>query len=71
MTQTLARYERYLSDFRSVPTAGPSWLQKTRGGAMEKFAELGFPTARRGNEKWKYTNVGPNANTPFAYPFEA
>ena len=71
MTQTLARYERYLSDLRGLPPAGPSWLQETRSGALERFSELGFPTARRGNEKWKYTNVAPIANTPFAYPFEA
>jgi Fe-S cluster assembly protein SufD len=28
---------------------------------------LGFPTARRGNEKWKYTNVAQIAKTPFSY----
>ena len=28
---------------------------------------MGFPTARRGNEKWKYTNVAPIAKTLFTY----
>ena len=28
---------------------------------------MGFPTARRGNEKWKYTNVGPIAKASFGY----
>ena len=28
---------------------------------------LGFPTSRRDNEKWKYTNLGPLANATFGY----
>jgi Fe-S cluster assembly protein SufD len=38
---------------------------------LTRFSELGFPTARRGNEKWKYTNVGPIADAAFGYPFDA
>jgi Fe-S cluster assembly protein SufD len=41
----------------------PSWLQKIRKAAFERFAELGFPTIR--NEEWKYTSVAPIARTPF------
>ena len=67
MTQTLARNENYLSDFNGLESTGPAWLQKTRKTAFERFSELGLPTARRGNEKWKYTNVAPIANTRFAY----
>ena len=75
MTQTLAKYERYVSDFRDLEmkrsAGGPAWLDSIREHALARFAELGLPTARRGNEKWKYTNVGPIAGTVFGYPVEA
>ena len=32
---------------------------------------VGFPTSRKDNEKWKYTNLGPLVNTTFAYPDRA
>ena len=34
---------------------------------MARFEELGFPTARRGNERWKYTSVAPIARAEFGY----
>ena len=75
MTQAPAKQERYLADFRALaerPGAnGPAWLQNVRESALVRFAETGFPTARRGNEKWKYTNVGPIARATFGYPSEA
>ena len=71
MTQTLARHESYLSDFNRLKSTGPAWLRETRRTAFQRFSELGLPTARRGNEKWKYTNVAPIANTRFAYAGDA
>ena len=72
MTQAPAKHEKYLSDFRALEKQlaadGPPWLNRIREHALGRFAELGFPTARRGNEKWKYTNVGPLANATFTYP---
>ena len=70
MTQTLSRYDRYISDFHALETAadGAGWVQPIRQHALDRFAQLGMPTARRGNEKWKYTNVGPIANATFGYP---
>lgn len=72
MTRAPAKYAHYLADFHSLtqgPGAGaPSWLQDIRANAWSRFAGTGFPTARRGNERWKYTNVGPIANTDFAFP---
>ena len=68
MTQTLTKYERYLADFRALERAqaeDPAWLRDLRGQALDRFSELGMPTARRGNEKWKYTNVGPIAQADF------
>jgi Fe-S cluster assembly protein SufD len=35
--------------------ASPAWLAPIRRAAIERFAELGFPT--RKNEAWKYTSV--------------
>ncbi len=68
-----ARYDRYLADFRTfkrgVSAGEPRWLRQVRQQALSRFSELGFPTARRGNEKWKYTNVGPIADASFSYPF--
>ena len=54
--------ERYRADFVAAGDSAPSWLADLRKRAMERFAETGFPTARRGNEAWKYTNVSPIAN---------
>ena len=72
MTQTLANRETYVFDFQALAEKGaaetPIWLREARRLAFDQFTELGFPTARRGNEKWKYTNVGPIADAPFQYP---
>jgi Fe-S cluster assembly protein SufD len=35
--------------------SSPAWLAPIRRAAIERFAELGFPT--RKNEAWKYTSV--------------
>jgi len=35
--------------------SSPAWLAPVRRAAIERFAELGFPT--RKNEAWKYTSV--------------
>jgi len=44
---------------------GPKWIQGLRREAISRFNTLGFPTARRGNEEWKYTDIGPIAKLPF------
>jgi Fe-S cluster assembly protein SufD len=71
MAQALATSDSYVTDFQalegSLPAQGPEWLRDMRQQALARFRELGFPTARRGNEKWKYTNVGPIADTAFSY----
>ena len=75
MPRALATPDSYLTDFRTfetnLPAKGPEWLRDIRQQALTRFRELGFPTARRGNEKWKYTNVGPIADATFSYPFDA
>ena len=42
-----------------------AWLAPARERAWARFSELGFPTARRGNERWKYTNLAPLAQVGF------
>ena len=69
MTSAPAKYAQYLADFQSLvqgPGANaPAWLRDLRDNAWSTFNEIGFPTARRGNERWKYTNVAPIAKTGF------
>ena len=67
MTQTLTRHEQYTSDYQVLDGAGqPEWLRDIRAAAWERFLAVGLPTARRGNEPYKYTNVAPIANAELA-----
>ncbi len=72
MVQTNSGIARYRSDFEAAEAqttgAGASWHGELRRAAFERFEDLGFPTARRGNERWKYTNVRPIARAPFEFP---
>lgn len=66
MTQRSVRQEQvYLEALESLERDGyandPLWVHELRKSAMSMFQNLGFPTARRGNEEWKYTDVGPIA----------
>ena len=75
MTQTPTKPDNYLSDFQALRQSRaadePLWLKQLEEQAWSSFSELGFPTARRGNEKWKYTNVAPIAKTAFAYSHDS
>jgi Fe-S cluster assembly protein SufD len=70
MTQT-ATDERYNTDFAALSDERkhePSWLRDLRRKGIDAFTELGFPTARRGNEAWKYTDIRPIAAATFEHP---
>ena len=60
----------YHADYQALraQTAGPDWLDNLRAAAWERFDAAGFPTARRGNEPWKYTSVAPLARARFVHP---
>lgn len=62
MTNSIS--DKYKIDFTKLQ-ANSNYLNKTRDLAMENFHHVGLPTARRGNEKWKYTNIAPIAATEF------
>ena len=74
MTQTPTRYSRYAEGFQILgqspghPQA--TWVRDLRNHAWDRFNELGFPTARRGNERWKYTNVRPVAAAQLDVPLD-
>ena len=74
MAERPTKEGKYLSDFRDferrLPSDGAEWFRPIRQQAISRFTELGFPKARRGNEKWKYTSVVPLANATFEYPFD-
>ncbi|MQF64604.1 Fe-S cluster assembly protein SufD [SAR202 cluster bacterium AC-409-J13_OGT_754m] len=61
--------ENYLSAFKIFEQAESStssnWMINLRRNAIAQFENSGFPTARRGNEEWKYTDVSPIAKGSF------
>ena len=71
MTQAPAiNHPAYYADYLALreQTAGPDWLNARRAAAWQRFDAAGFPTARRGNEPWKYTSVAPIARAQFVNP---
>ena len=63
--QTVSPEQSYLECFDALaasPSPQPPWVRELRREAISRFAQLGFPTARRGNEEWKYTDVRPIAD---------
>lgn len=60
----------YHADYLTLraQSAGPAWLDELRAAAWDRFDAAGFPTARRGNEPWKYTSVAPIARARFVHP---
>lgn len=73
MTQPLSTQESvYLESFEAFQrdncSGDPPWMQSLRNKAISQFKDLGFPTQRRGNEEWKYTDIRPIARIPFRLP---
>jgi Fe-S cluster assembly protein SufD len=67
MTQTAERQETYVERFdvfRRGPAAGPEPVRRARDAAFQRFRARGFPTTR--DEEWRFTNIGPIAETAFA-----
>ncbi len=74
MTQSLTKPATYSAAIdalrRSRSRSAPPWLADLADHAWARFTQLGLPTARRGNEKWKYTNVAPIARAAFGYAWD-
>ena len=56
-------YQDALSALQESRGAENPWLNRLRQNAMERFAELGFPSVKE--EEWKYTNVAAIARSNF------
>jgi Fe-S cluster assembly protein SufD len=54
----------------NVYSRDPNWMRALRADALSRFTELGFPTTRRGNEEWKYTDVRPIVRLAFSPTIE-
>ena len=64
-----AGVDRYLAEFerfRRERAGEPAGLQALRRAAIERFADLGFPTLRQ--EEWRLTNVAPIVQGTFHWP---
>ena len=59
-------YDEYVALRDRLAADSPVWLNDLRAAAWDSFDARGFPTARRGNEPWKYTNVRPIAQGRFS-----
>ena len=70
MSTQAIRHPHYHEGHQALAAAspGPAWLNDLRAAGWERFNEIGFPTARRGNERWKYTSVLPISRVNFACP---
>jgi Fe-S cluster assembly protein SufD len=75
MTQLADETTRtYLSNFTRIEKQaggiGRMWLDDMRRAAMDRFAEVGFPSTKL--EEWRFTNVAPLAKIAFkpAQPVE-
>jgi len=67
MTTAVTAVDRYLAGFEALErrsaSESPAWLQRLRHSAMERFAEVGFPTTR--DEDWRYTSLAPLLSAAF------
>ncbi len=56
--------DAYQAAFRNLSSINGTFATLREAG-FSRFAEVGMPTARKGNERWKYTNVAPIARAEF------
>lgn len=71
MTTAARSTETYLADHKAFTSEAngnsPEWLSELRSSAWAEFEKIGFPTARRGNELWKYTDLRRLDSEPFKF----
>ena len=61
-------YPHYAAAYAAQQAGNSPAIRELRERGWEAFNRIGLPTARRGNEPWKYTNAGPIAREAFAHP---
>jgi Fe-S cluster assembly protein SufD len=65
------QYAAYFAQHEALqaarPMSGRPRLAKLRIEGIDALRLLGFPTASRGNEDWRFTSVAPIANTVFEH----
>ncbi|MCY3691907.1 MAG: hypothetical protein OXH30_07890, partial [Chloroflexi bacterium] len=69
-TSVADTYPHYAVAYAAQADAGAHALRRLRARGWDAFLKLGLPTARRGNEPWKYTNAAPIAREAFAFGHE-
>jgi Fe-S cluster assembly protein SufD len=57
---------RRFADERAAMATEPRFVSRLRGEAIERFAEIGFPSTRQ--EQWRATNVAPIVRTRYQLP---
>lgn len=71
-TTVAEKYAAYFAQHEALQSARPAddrpRVAELRSQGIAALRELGFPTASRGNEDWRFTSVGPIANATFQYP---
>ena len=65
MTQLDAKYDKYELDYDVALANSSEAMKEFKRNAWNSFCDVGMPIARKGNEKWKYTNVGPVLNNEY------
>jgi Fe-S cluster assembly protein SufD len=61
-----ATYVRQFDEFAAEGGGSPEWLRPVRRGAIERFAQTGFPGPR--DEEWRFTPVAPIVHAEFERP---
>ena len=69
-TSAADTYPHYAAAYAAQADVGPPALRRLRTRGWDAFLNLGLPTARRGNEPWKYTNAAPIAREAFGFGAE-
>ena len=66
-TSVADSYPHYAAAYAGQMASDVPAITEMRERGWDAFNNLGLPTARRGNEPWKYTNAGPIARETFSY----
>ena len=69
-TSAADTYPHYAAAYATQADPATPALRRLRTRGWDAFQNHGLPTARRGNEPWKYTNAAPIARETFGFGAE-